>query len=195
MERKVVFLLFMEFISAFSTVKCRVRYSREGSSVKGESRGRPLLRQPRASNFLPINTRLLIIFLPRKKIQIGRNFIPIDSRLLIELPFLSPSLLLTEISGMGSWSAWGKLFWSPKCSKWQKSPTSWQGKTAAAAASEAECATRHGYLCAGITERYFSLQAASALTASAAQFSHSSGGSGFRVTHCSVHSSNSKTNC
>lgn len=78
--------------------------------MKGESRGRPLLRQPGASNFLPVNTRLLIIFLPRKEIQIGRNFIPIDSRLPIELPFLSPSLLLTEISGRGSWSARGKLF-------------------------------------------------------------------------------------
>jgi len=61
--------------------------------------GRPLLRQPRAGNLLPTNTRLLTAFLPRIEFQIRRNFILVDSRLLIELPFLRSRLLLAEIIG------------------------------------------------------------------------------------------------
>lgn len=96
-EQKVVFLLFVEFISAVSAVGwMAVQHGVEFGEGRG---GRPLLRQPRAGNFLPTNTQLLIAFLPRIEFQIRRNFLLVDSRLLIELPFLRSRLLLTEIIG------------------------------------------------------------------------------------------------
>lgn len=70
-------------------------------SGRGEGRGRPLSEEPRASNFLPINTWLLIVFLPRTEFQIRRNFILVDPRLLTELPFLRSSLLI-EVGGFSA---------------------------------------------------------------------------------------------
>lgn len=59
-----------------------VHHERAESGERREER-----EEPRASNFLPINTQLVIIFLPRIEFQIRRNFILVDSRLLIELLF------------------------------------------------------------------------------------------------------------
>lgn len=158
MERKVVFLLFTEFISPFSAVKCRVWCSmRERSSGRGEGRGTPLSEEPRASNFLPINTRLVIIFLPRIEFQIRRNLILVDSRLLIELPFLKSSCLLNGVVGFSASSSGSHSvhkpgwLWSQKWDDWQKSPTS-QKEEISTAASEVEHTTCHGCFCEGVTK-------------------------------------------
>lgn len=129
MERKVVFILFTEFISPFSTVKCWVwRSMREWSPGRREGKGRPLSEEPRASNFLPINTQLVIIFLPRTEFRIRRNLILVDSRLLIELPFLRSSCLLDGVTGSSASSPGSRSMhkpgwlWSQEWGDWQKSP-------------------------------------------------------------------------
>lgn len=135
-----------------SVVQCEWAESRERRGKQEAS-----VEEPRASNFLPINTQLVIIFLPRIKFQIRRNFILLDSRLLIELPFLRSSCLLDGVPGSSASSSGPRSthkpgwLWSQKWDDWHKSPTS-QQEESSTAASEAEHTTCHGWFCAGVTK-------------------------------------------
>lgn len=106
-----------------------------GESRERRGKGEASVKELRASNFLPINTQLVLIFLPRREFQIRRNSILVDSRLLIELPFLRSSCLLDRVTGssastLGSRSVhkpgW---LWSQEWDDWQESPTSQQERS------------------------------------------------------------------